>query len=300
MDDVTCWLLSGDVSAQYLTHRDLLCSSETVLSALQRRIETEGFGAKFLSCRGENGHWGRWFYQPKWTSTHYTLTSLCDIGMPRHNEACREMVLRAFDECMQPCGGINFAKSMVMCDVCVNGMILSYAAYFCPDEPRVEKLADFLLDAGQPDGGYSWAAQGYPSDPHSTICVAEGFNAYEKAGFQYRLPEIKAARQGALEYLFGHGLFVGEDARYKKLAYPYRYRYDLLRFLDFCAAAGAPYDPHMKPALDWLTAKQNKNGKWPLELVHKGNAHFDMETAGQPSRFITLKARQILNNYDSA
>lgn len=66
--------------------------------------------------------------------------------------------------------------------------------------------------------------------------MAEGFNAYEKAGFQYRLPEIKAARQGALEYLFSHSLFVGKDARYKKLAYPYRYRYDPLRFLDFCAA----------------------------------------------------------------
>lgn len=298
MDDVICWLLKGDVSMQYLTHRDLLHSDLGTLSSLQRRIETEGFGAKLLSCRGANGHWGIWFYQPKWTCTHYTLTDLFNIGMPRGNTACREMVTRAFDECQQQSGGVNFAKSLVICDVCVNGMILAYASYFCADDPRIEKLAAFLIGAAQPDGGFAWAEQGQPSDPHSTICVLEGLSAYEKAGFTRHLPGVKAARQRALEYLFGHRLFTGEDVRYEKLAYPYRYRYDLLRFLDYCAEAGIPRNAPIESALDWLKAKQQADGKWVLELAHKGNVHFDMETVKQPSRFITLKALKILRCYD--
>ena len=300
MDDVIRWLLEGDVSLQYLTHRYLLGSGADTLAALQRRIETEGFGVRLLACRGENGHWGRWFYQPKWTSTHYTLTDLKDLGMPQSCAPCREMVTRAFDECMLESGGINFSKTMVQSDMCIDGMILCYAAYFCPREKRIERLAGYLLGVAQPNGGFGWNAEGADSDPHTTICVLEGFNAYEKAGFRYRLPDIQAAQQKALEYLYQNNLFIGADARYGKLAFPYRYRYDLLRFLDYCTVAGIAYDARMEPALAWLKSKRGADGKWMLELTHKGNVHFDMEPVRQPSRFITLKALHILKHCAAA
>ena len=297
MDDVIRWLLEGDVSMQYLTHLHLLGSSGDVLSGLQRRIGTEGIGARLLGCRGENGHWGRWFYQPKWISTHYTLANLKDIGMPQDCAPCREMVSRAFDECMLPDGGVNFSRTMVQSDVCVDGMILGYAAYFCPDDPRVEKLADYLLSAALPDGGFSWNTAGVCSDPNTTICVLEGFEAYGKAGLSRRLADVKAVQSKALEFLYQNNLFIGADARYQKLAFPYRYRYDLLRFLEYCAAAETGFDPRMKPALDWLDSKRRPDGKWMLELIHPGNVHFDMESVRQPSRFITLKAQRILRRY---
>jgi hypothetical protein len=50
----------------------------------------------------------------------------------------------------------------------------------------------------------------------------------------------------------------------------------------------------MQPALEWLQAKQKKDGLWYLENQHKGNVHFTMEEVGKPSRFITLKALCIL------
>ena len=65
MDQVISWLLAGDVSIQYMTHRDLLGSDEEKLSQLQSKIPNEGFGAAFLSCQNENGHWGLYYYQPK-------------------------------------------------------------------------------------------------------------------------------------------------------------------------------------------------------------------------------------------
>ena len=66
------WLLAGDVSIQYQTYRDLLGEMRI---DLQKRIEIEGWGQKFLSFRTKNAHWGRSFYQPKWTSIHL----LCSI-----------------------------------------------------------------------------------------------------------------------------------------------------------------------------------------------------------------------------
>ena len=76
--DIVAWLLDGDVSLQYQTQRDLLEQDEP---ALQRRIATEGWGAAYLSCRNPDGSWGRGFYQPKWTSTHYTLLDLKTLAI---------------------------------------------------------------------------------------------------------------------------------------------------------------------------------------------------------------------------
>lgn len=89
------------------------------------------------------------------------------------------------------------------------------------------------------------------------------------------------------------------DKRFRKLSFPYRYRYDLLRALEYFADKQVPYDPRMQPALDWLEAKRKKDGRWYLENEHKGNVHFTMEEVGKPSRFITLKALVALNCYHS-
>lgn len=295
MEKTIAWLLEGDVSIQYLTHRFLLESSPEIYEPLQARIRTEGYGARFLSCRNENGHWGRWFYQPKWTCTHYTLMDLKDIGMPPRTDAPREMVVRAFDECMLDNGGINFAKTMVQSDVAVDGMILNYATYFCPDEQRIERLAEYILSQAKPDGGYSWDAESAASDPHTTICVLEGFHEYKRSGFTGHLSEVQISEKGAVEYLLSNDLFMSCDKRFLKLSFPYRYRYDVLRALEYFTNAQVPYDKRMEPAYAWLKNKQKPSGCWHLENIHKGNVHFELEEKQQPSRFITLKALSILD-----
>ena len=79
MDDLVSWLLEGDVSVQYLTHKYLLNSDPAILEQLQNRIEVEGYGAEFLFHQNPDGHWGIYYYQPKWTSTHYTLLDLKNL-----------------------------------------------------------------------------------------------------------------------------------------------------------------------------------------------------------------------------
>ncbi len=297
LEKTITWLLEGDISIQYLTHRLLLESNPEHLARLQARIENEGYGARFLSCRNENGHWGHWFYQPKWTCTHYTLTDLKSIGMPPSSEDCREMVLRAFDECMLENGGINFAKTIVQSDVAVDGMILDYASYFCPDEKRIERLAGYILSQVKPDGGYSWNTEKSISDPHTTICVLEGFHEYQKAGFSSHLQEIESSKRKAVAYLLSNGLFMNDDKRYLKLSLPYRYRYDVLRVLEYFASERIPYDDRMAPAVTWLRDKRKASGRWLLENVHRGNQHFELEEKQGPSRFITLKALSILQYF---
>jgi hypothetical protein len=83
------WLLEGDVSIRYQVHRDLF---DTIKPELRDRIAKEGWGPMFLSRRNENGHWGRSFYQPKWTSTHYTLLDLKNLGISPDNAVIKRTI----------------------------------------------------------------------------------------------------------------------------------------------------------------------------------------------------------------
>ena len=295
------WLLEGDVSIRYTTCRDLTGADEAALSRLQERIATEGYGAAFLSRRNANGHWGLHYYQPKWTCTHYTLLDLKNLCAPQTLEPCREMVTRMFDECTLADGGLNLAKHEHPSDECVNGMILNYASYFNKEEPRLAPLVDHLLATQKADGGFTWNRDSGTGDPHTTVCVLEGFAQFQIAGARHRARDIEEAKGRAAEYLLSNGLFIDDaDRRFRQLSYPYRYRYDLLRALEYFAGPGVPFDPRLRPARTWLKGKRQGDGLWHLENVHKGNAHFAMEAPRAPSRIITEKALHILGRLDRA
>lgn len=298
MEKIVEWLLDGDVSVQYMAHRWLLDSDESTLDKLQNKVALEGFGARLLSCQSAGGHWGIYYYQPKWTCTHYTLLELQSLCAPRSTPPCREMVGRMFDECMKGDGSLNLSKYEHPSDTCVDGMALAYSAWFCPEDPRVVKLAGHLLTCQKPDGGFTWDWNSQTGDPHTTICVMEGFARYLEAGPDRPGADIRAAAVGASEFLMQRGLFMdGGDGRFLKLSFPCRYRYDLLRALECFADLGLPFDSRMRPALEWLKGKRKPEGWWTLENVHSGNVHFTMEEKGKPSRFITAKALRILRKY---
>jgi hypothetical protein len=85
------WLLSGDVSIQYQTYRDLLNTERT---DLKERIEFEGFGRQLLDKQEDNGHWGGGYYHYKWISTHYSLMELRRLNIdsnPRILKICNDI-----------------------------------------------------------------------------------------------------------------------------------------------------------------------------------------------------------------
>ena len=89
IDEILAWLLQGDVTIQYQVYRDLLATERP---DFRERISLEGWGAKFLSKQKPNGHWGLRFYQPKWTSTHYTLFDLRNLCIAPDNPFIKESV----------------------------------------------------------------------------------------------------------------------------------------------------------------------------------------------------------------
>jgi hypothetical protein len=307
--EVIDWLLEGDVSIQYQTRRDLLGEKAAVLKSLQGRIIKEGWGTRFLSLQGHDGHWGGGYYMPKWISTHYTLLDIRNLEPPKDLPTVRSIIKKTLTELTGPDGGIYFSPTFLRenrpTDVCVNGMFLNIAAYFRFKGKRMRELVDSLLASRMDDFGWNcelWSGATH-SSMHTTISVLEALTGFAEANPKYRVKEIAQAVNAGAEFLLEHELYkshrTGEtiDKRFLMLSYPSRWKYDILRALDWFARAGRPWDRRMAPAFEVLLRKRRSDGTWPVQNKHPGAVHFDMEKPGQPSRWNTLRAARVMAAY---
>ena len=298
------WLLKGDVAIQYQVHRDLLGNER---KDLQARIANEGWGKQFLSKRNANGHWGRKFYQPKWTSTHYTLLDLRNLCIVQTHPLIKDTIEIILQNEKAKDGGILPIGTTQLTDLCINGMFLNYASYFKTKEQALKSVVDCILAQIMPDGGFNCRSNRFEtvhSSLHTTISVLEGISEYEIQGYTYKLAELRHAKKSSIEFILMHQLFRSDTSGeiinkdFLKLSYPSRWRYDILRALDLFQHAKVKWDHRMEEAIKVLVAKQNKNSTWNVHAKHPGQVHFEMEKAGKPSRWNTLRALRVLRHYN--
>ena len=301
-EEIIQWLLAGDVSIQYQVHRDLLSEER---KDLQDLIALEGWGSQFLAERKLDGHWGREFYQPKWKSTHYTLLDLRNISISPDNSWIKESIDMVLKTCKTEDGGILLLKAKKS-DVCVNGMFLNYASYFRAPEAALQSVIDMLLKERMKDGGFNCRSNrsaAFHSSFHSTLSVLEGFTEYVKNRYSYRIREVKNAIVQSKEFLLLHQLFISDktgkivNKDFLRFSYPRRWRYDILSALDYFQYSETEWDSRLRPAIDYVLKKRNKEGTWNLRAKYDGQTHFDMEKAGMPSRWNTLRALRVLNHF---
>lgn len=255
MDDeqIIEWLLQGDVSIQFQVYRDLLDKKRI---DLQKRIASEGWGKAFLSKRNANGHWGDRFYQPKWISTHYTLLDLRNFGLAANNKVAGEAIKQVLKESKAEDGGLRLGPSTsARSDVCVNGMFLNYASYFQTPQKDLKPIIDCLLNEKMSDGGFncrSTRSGCRHSSLHSTISVLEGLDEYLSNKYSYRSKDVQSAIKQAEEFVLIHQLFISYRTGkiihkdFLKLPYPSRWKFDILRGLDYFQKSGRAWDSYGK------------------------------------------------------
>jgi len=297
------WLLEGDVSLEYQVYRDLLDENRV---EIQNRIQKEGWGAKYLNSRRQDGHWGMKFYQPKWTSSHYTLLDLRYLCIFPDVKAIRDSINLIATHEKGLDGGINPAGNTNNSDVCINGMFLNYASYFKTDDEKLVPVVDLILSQRMPDGGFNCRLNrsgAVHSSLHTTINTVEGIKEYELNGYSYRLDELKDAEQSSKEFILQHSLFLSDKTGkiihndFLRLSYPGRWRYDILRALDYFRYSDADWDDRLQPAIDVLISKRKPDNRWLLQANIPGQTHFEMEKVRQPSRWNTLRAMRVLKHF---
>jgi len=307
--EIICWLLDGDVSIQYQANRDLLIASKKELELLQSRIPVEGWCKNFLSKQSaETGMWGRGVYSPKWISTHYTLLDLKNLCIPQTNKQYIEGAKILLDRLWYNTVGV--AKKRMQ-DVCVCGMMLSICSYAKIKSPRINEIIDYIIAHHLPDGGWNcrWQKGDKKSSVHTTLTILECIRDLELYGYTYRADELNMQKKMAQEFLLKRNLYkslsTGETIKpqFLLMPYPCRWKYDILRALDYFQSVNAPYDKRMQDAIDIIVSKRRKNGRWRVNHRYGGLVHFDMEKEVQDSRWNTLRVLRVLKkyclNYDS-
>ena len=313
-DPLIRWLLNGDPAIRWQAMRDLAGAPGRAVKREQRKIAQDGWGARLLAKQDRSGRWAAGksgdggLYSPKWTSTTYTMLLLRDFGLPADNPQARKACKLLLNEGLQPDGGINYgvwAKWTKRSETCVTGMVLSLLSHFEYHDPRLETIAQHLLEQQMPDGGWNCrrADGATHSSVNTTISVLEGLRLYELC-CGHKVTEVRAAQRRAREFLLVHRLFrshrTGEIIKpaFVRFAFPPRWHYDILRALDYFQAVDAPRDARLSEAIDIVRNARREDGRWPLQHTYKGKTYFEMERVGAPSRWNTLRSLRVLRWWD--
>jgi hypothetical protein len=295
-ESVIEWLLGGDPAIRWQTMRDL---ERRPFAGEQRRVAKAGWGARLLALQDSDGHWGGGIYTPKWTSTTYTLLLLRDMGLARGNPQAVRGCRLLLDEGFWEDGGINYYPNRAKhSETCITAMVLAIAAWFGLEDERLAVLAGHLRAAQMADGGWNCrATPGYGGATHgsfhTTISALEALWEWGGAG-------SAPARARGEEFLLVHRLYrshrTGAIAKseFTRLHYPARWHYDVLRGLDYFRGAGCARDPRLQDAIALVESRRQKDGKWALAKGYPGKVFFEMEPAGEASRWNTLRALRVL------
>lgn len=300
--DIMKWLNEGDASVKYFVSKDLLDEDESIYKKYQRGIHKTGYVKKLIDLRdNETFRWGGGIYSPKWISTTYTMLDLKNFGIDSSLECYQQSAKLLLDELW-----INYSpKKEYPLDFCICGFLLNLCCYGNIKHDALNDIVDLLLDYHMDDGAWNCDLAKKPrhSSLHTTINVLEGLLEYKRNGYTYRIDEIDKAVSGAHEFILQHRLYKSDKTgdiikkSFTMLSYPARWRYDILRALDYFREYGLDYDERMADALNLLKKKQRKDSTWPVQQKYSGLVHFDYEKMGGASRINTMRALRVLKAY---
>jgi len=307
------WLADSDPSIRWQVMRDLLDVQEPEWRAERAKVETAGWGARLLSHEDEDGQWAGGAFLPSgfdfrewqevgqpWTATLFSLSQLREFGLDPASDRIQRAVELIGASSRWDHAGEPYWEGEV--EECINGRVVADGAYFGVDvSPIAGRLAGERLD----DGG--WNCERINGSVRSsfatTINVLEGLLEYQRA--TGGTPHSREARQSGEEFLLERGLFrrlsTGEpaDEQFLRFVHPNRWRYDVLRALDYfrsaAALTGAAPDPRLEEAVGHIRSRRLDDGTWPLDWSPAGRVWFDVnDGAGQPSRWVTLRSLRVL------
>jgi hypothetical protein len=298
--------------------RDLLDTSEMEWGSERNKVETEGWGAGLLSHQDEDGQWAGGAFFPRgfeakewqevgqpWTATAFSLSQLREFGLDPNSVSAKRTVQLVGANSHWDYGGEPYWEGEV--EECINGRVVADGAYFGVNvSPLVERLGGERLA----DGGWNCerANGSVRSSFATTINVLEGFLEYERS--TGGTPASREARKSGEEYLLERHLFrrlsTGEpaDEQFMEFLHPNRWRYDVLRGLDYFRATstvtGETPDPRLSDAVEHVRSKRLANHTSLLDWRLPGRVWFNTEDAvGEPSRWVTLRALRVLRWWDN-
>lgn len=288
-------LLESDPVIRRLTQRHLLDHDVELL--------IEGYIDRYLDLYDPINHmWGGGVYGPKWISTHYTMLELkymeIDPMHPIYQDALQTLLKYEWKN-------QGMYNRIIHQDMCVAGMLLSLASYGKIDDPKLFEIIDYILDHTMPDGGWncSWERKPSPkiSSVHTTLSILEALRDYDQNGYLYRIKEVRMHILLGIECLLKRNLYQAHQTKTPihpsmvKASYPPRWKYDILRVLEFLTSVKYPDNLRLTDAINQLISQMHGPFMAKGSQI-SGKIHFKLEE-GRFGMFNTLRILKVLKHF---
>jgi hypothetical protein len=241
-----------------------------------------------------------WLLDSEWTATAFSLSQLREFGLDPSSDRVERAVQLIGANSRWDEGGQPYWEGEV--EECINGRTVADGAYFGVD---ISPIVGRLIGERLADGG--WNCERVNGSVRSsfatTINALEGLLEYERA--TGGTPESREARKSGEEFLLERSLFgrlsTGEpaDEQFLRFTHPSRWRYDVLRALDYfhsaAALTGGAADPRLGETVDHVRSRRLEDDTWLLDWSPAGRVWFEVDDGvGEPSRWVTLRAMRVL------
>jgi hypothetical protein len=305
------WLLEEEQpGVRYRALTDLLGRTDRDPEVRKARAQAlrVGWAAETLAERRPGAEWrdGSSLYRPKYTSTHWKMIALADLGLSRGSPAVRNACEYWMAGFAARGGGLGGSSSGAP-HYCVAGnMARALIRYGYADDPRVVATLEWLVSVADPKGGWSCFGTGRNLDSWEALSA---FAVYPRSRWT---PATKACVERGAEFFLERELH-RQGARYApwyRFHYPAHYYYDVLVGLDALTRLGYADDPRLRYALDLVRRRRRSDGRWNLDALHpdvegpiarwfrdhptQRPTPWGFERPGSPSKMITLTALSVL------
>ncbi|WP_236950077.1 squalene cyclase [Mycobacterium sp. MS1601] len=306
-DPIAAWLLDSDPALRWQVQRDLLNEPAEVWEATRARVPVEGYGAHLLARQDPDGQWAGGAFFPAdfdeaveeqpWTATTWVLKDLREWGVDA--EVLGDTADRLAANSRWEYDNLPYWGGEVDC--CINAWTLANGVWLGAD---VAGIAQWFVEHQLPDGGWNceWEHGSTRSSYHSTLNSLIGLLAFDTASGGTE--STRAARQAGEEYLLRRNLFqrlsTGEPVAdwVDQFTYPFRWRYSVLRAVDYFRAANRS-DTRMAAAAVMIRNSRRPDGTWLQTRGHPGRVWVDVDVPdGQPSKWLTFHAIRALRFLD--
>ncbi len=319
--DPTDWLLEKDnPSVRHYTLLDVLeipGDDPRVLDAKQDIMET-GVVLKILKKQHGKGFWETpdRYYTAKYKGTVWQLIILADLGADGGDDRIRragEFILKVSQD--RSSGGFSIRgtiknggnhSSVIPC--LTGNMVWSLIRFGYLKDTRLQKGINWISTYQRFDDQVEKPPEGWPYDKaepcwgrHTcSMGAIKAMKALSEIPEEVRSPEVKRVIDRGAEYFLQHYVHKRSHTPekvckpgWRKFGFPLMYQTDALEILDVLTKLGY-HDERMHEALDLLISKQDNHGRWLMESTFNGRFQTNIESKGEPSKWITLRALKVL------
>lgn len=320
------WLLEEDnPGVRYLTLRDLLDvpQNDPELLLAREKAHKEGPISTVLDAIHPEGYWEEPGpgYLPKYRSTVWSIILLAQVGAQadqdqRIMKACEYLMQHAYHEI----GAFTSTGTPYGTVDCLQGNLISALLDLGYKDSRLATACEWMARTVTGEGLATLGDKTTPLRYYAGKCgpgfacgannklpcawgAAKVMLAFSKLPNSQRTPLIDTAIQQGIEFLlsvdpleatYPSGWNTKPSGNWWKFGFPVFYVTDILQVVEALVGLGLGADKRLKNVLEYITGKQDKDGRWPMEYEYSGKTWGNFGIKKQPNKWVTYRALNVL------